>query len=65
MALVSECLRLLVQAFLKVPALAAQVSDARKSRLFLVASLWLWWVLCGLTILAVKRFHSEPGAEQL
>ncbi len=51
---------LLVQAFLKVPALTAQ-APTQKEPPFLVAQRVVMVVFVGLTILAVKRFHLEPA----
>ena len=48
-----------VQAFLKVPALKA-LAPTQKEPPFLVAQLVVLLVFVGLTILAAKRFHTEP-----
>jgi len=50
---------LVVQAFLKVPALKA-LAPTQKEPPFLVAQLAVLLVFFGLTILAVKRFNIEP-----
>ncbi len=48
-----------VQAFLKVPALK-QLAPTQKEPPFLAAQLVVLLVFAGLTILAAKRFHTEP-----
>lgn len=48
-----------VQAFLKVPALK-QLAPTQKEQPFLAAQLVVLLVFAGLTILAAKRFHTEP-----
>ncbi len=51
---------LIVQAFLKEPALKA-LAPTQKEPPFLVAQLVVLMLFVGLTILAVKRFHIEPA----
>lgn len=51
---------LIVQAFLKVPALKA-LAPTQQEPPFLVAQLVVLVLFVGLTILAVKRFHAEPA----
>jgi hypothetical protein len=49
-----------VQAFLKIPALKA-LAPTQKEPPFLVAQLAVLVLFVGLTILAAKRFRSEPA----
>ena len=58
-ALYLNVLVLIVQAFLKVPALNA-LAPTQKEPPFLVAQLVLLLVFVGLTILTAKRFYLEP-----
>jgi hypothetical protein len=51
---------LVVQSFLKVPALRA-LAPTQKEPPFLVAQLAVLLVYFGFTILAVKMFHIEPA----
>ena len=51
---------LVVQSFLKVPALRA-LAPTQKEPPFLIAQLAVLLVYFGFTILAVKRFHIEPA----
>jgi hypothetical protein len=60
MALYLNVFVLIVQAFLKVPALTA-LAPTQKEPPFLVVQLVVIAVFVGLTILAAKRFHVEPG----
>ena len=49
-----------VQAFEKIPALKA-MAPTQKEAPFLVAQLVVLVVFVGLTVVAAKRFHSEPA----
>ena len=60
MALYLKVFVLIVQAFLKVPALTA-LAPTQKEPPFLVVQLFVMAVFVGLTILAAKRFHVEPA----
>jgi hypothetical protein len=51
---------LVVQSFMKVPALRA-LAPTQKEPPFLIAQLAVLLVYFGFTILAVKRFHIEPA----
>ena len=51
---------LVVQSFMKVPALRA-LAPTQKEPPFLIAQLAVLLVYFGFTILAVKRFHVEPA----
>jgi hypothetical protein len=51
---------LVLQAFLKVPALKA-LAPTQKEPPFLIAQLAVLLVYLGFTILAVKKFHIEPA----
>jgi hypothetical protein len=51
---------LVVQSFLKVPALRA-LAPTQKEPPFLIAQLAVLLMYFGFTILAVKRFHIEPA----
>ena len=51
---------LIVQAFLKVPALKA-LAPTQKEPPFLVTQLIVLVLFVGLTVLAAKRFHIEPA----
>ncbi len=51
---------LVVQSFMKVPALRA-LAPTQKEPPFLIAQLAVLLVYFGFTILAVKRFHVEPS----
>jgi len=60
MALYLNVFVLIVQAFLKVPALTA-LAPTQKEPPFLVVQLFVMAIFVGLTIPAVKRFHVEPA----
>jgi hypothetical protein len=49
---------LVVQSFMKVPALNA-LAPTQKEPPFLIAQLVVMFIFIGLTILAVKRFHTD------
>jgi hypothetical protein len=51
---------LVVQSFMKVPALKA-LAPTQKEPPFLVAQLSVLLIFVALTILATKRFHTEPA----
>jgi hypothetical protein len=61
-ALYLNCFVLVVQAFLKVPALHALAPKGNEPP-FLIAQLALLAVFVWLTIVAAKRFHCEPLAK--
>jgi hypothetical protein len=60
MALYLNVFVLVVQAFLKVPALTA-LAPTQKEPPFLVSQLVVMAIFVGLTIPAVKRFHVKPA----
>jgi len=60
MALYLNCFVLVVQLFMKVPALHA-LAPTQKEPPFLVAQLAVLAVFVGLTVLAAKKFHVEPA----
>jgi hypothetical protein len=51
---------LVVQAFLKVPAINA-LAPTQKEPPFLIAQIIVMLIFIGLTVLSVKRFHVEPA----
>ena len=51
---------LVVQAFMKVPAINA-LAPTQKEPPFLIAQIIVMLIFIGLTVLAVKRFHIEPA----
>jgi hypothetical protein len=63
MALYLNVFVLVVQAFLKVPALKA-LAPTQKEPPFLIAQLVVLLIFAGLIILATKRFHLEPERER-
>ncbi len=60
LALYFNCFVAIVQAFAKIPALHA-LAPTQKEPPFLVAQLALLALFIGVTILATKRFHTEPA----
>lgn len=63
-ALYLNCFVLVVQMFLKVPALHAMAPKGNEPP-FLIAQLLLLAVFVGLTIVAARRFHCAPLAKVL
>jgi hypothetical protein len=59
LALYLNCFVLVVQAFLKVPALKA-VAPTQKEPPFLIAQIVVMALFVALTVVAAKRFHREP-----